>query len=100
MGELIDNSLKFSPPKTAVSLATAVFNGTFTATVGNQGIGMTQEQINSIGAYMQFERKLQEQQGSGMGLVIAKRLTELYGGKLSIQSEPGATTQVTIRLPA
>ena len=81
LGELIDNALKFSPPKTAVSLATAVANGTFTATVGNQGIGMTQEQINNIGAYMQFERKLQEQQGSGMGLVIAKRLTELYGGR-------------------
>ncbi len=100
LGELVDNALKFSPPNTAVALATAVAKGTFTATVGNQGIGMNQEQISSIGAYMQFERKLQEQQGSGMGLVIAKRLTELYGGQLSIQSKPGATTQVTISLPA
>jgi signal transduction histidine kinase len=48
---------------------------------------------------MQFERKIQEQQGSGMGLIIAKRLTELYGGSLSIGSTPNVTTKVSIVLP-
>ena len=33
------------------------------------------------------------------GLVIAKRLTELHGGKLSIQSTPGEGTTVTIKIP-
>ncbi len=48
---------------------------------------------------MQFERKTQEQQGLGLGLIIAKRLTELHGGSLDIQSEPGKGTTVVVKLP-
>ena len=48
---------------------------------------------------MQFDRKYQEQQGLGLGLVIAQRLTELHGGTLDIQSEHGASTTVIVKLP-
>jgi signal transduction histidine kinase len=67
--------------------------------VTDQGRGFSTEDITKIGAYMQFDRKLQEQQGLGLGLVIAKRLTELHGGTLSIQSERGNSTTVTVKLP-
>ncbi len=60
---------------------------------------MTPEQVADIGAYMQFERKFYEQQGSGLGLTIAKRLAELHGGTLSIQSEPESGTTVVVKLP-
>jgi len=49
---------------------------------------------------MQFERKLYEQQGSGLGLTIAKRLTQLHGGHLGVQSEVGVGTTVEVWLPA
>ncbi|MFW6359782.1 MAG: ATP-binding protein [Chroococcales cyanobacterium] len=48
---------------------------------------------------MQFERKLHEQQGSGLGLAIAKLLTDIHGGKLTLESIPGQFTTVTISLP-
>jgi signal transduction histidine kinase len=49
---------------------------------------------------MQFDRKMQEQQGQGLGLTIAKRLTELHGGTLVIQSQRGGgTTTVVVKLP-
>jgi signal transduction histidine kinase len=67
--------------------------------VTDQGRGFSTEDITKVGAYMQFDRKIQEQQGLGLGLVIAKRLTELHGGTLSIQSERGNRTTVTVKLP-
>ena len=66
--------------------------------VTDQGRGFSTEDITRVGAYMQFDRKIQEQQGLGLGLVIAKRLTELHGGTLSIQSERGKSTMVTVKL--
>jgi signal transduction histidine kinase len=60
---------------------------------------MKPEHVTQVGAYMQFERRFYEQQGSGLGLAIAKRLAELHGGELIIQSEQGAGTAVEIKLP-
>lgn len=99
MEELVDNAFKFSPPETAVTLSTHINCDIFTAVFSNEGKGMTPEQIRSIGGYMQFGRKIHEQQGSGLGLIIAKRLIELHGGQLSIQSAAGTATHVTMRLP-
>jgi signal transduction histidine kinase len=48
---------------------------------------------------MQFERKLYEQQGSGMGLIIAKRLAELFAGDLTVESTPNQGTTVLVTLP-
>ena len=48
---------------------------------------------------MQFDRKMQEQQGVGLGLAIAKRLAELHGGTLAIEGAKGAGTTVTVKLP-
>jgi signal transduction histidine kinase len=60
---------------------------------------MTQAQIANIGACMQFERKLHEQQGSGLGLIMAKRLAQLHGGQLTIESIPDKQTLVRVALP-
>jgi signal transduction histidine kinase len=65
----------------------------------DQGRGFSTDHITKVGAYMQFDRKLQEQQGLGLGLTIAKRLTELHSGTLTIQSERNSGTVVTVKLP-
>lgn len=97
--ELIDNAFKFSYAGTPVTVIGRPENDTFILSVSNQGRGMTQEQIVTVGAYRQFERKLYEQQGSGLGLTIALRLAELYAGKLTIESIPAQQTTVLVTLP-
>jgi signal transduction histidine kinase len=97
--ELVDNAFKFSVSGTSVRVYCAEENDVFTLTVKDQGRGMTAESVEKIGAYMQFERKLYEQQGSGLGLVIVKRLSELYGGALLVHSELYKGTTVRVTLP-
>ncbi|MBE9128689.1 MULTISPECIES: response regulator [unclassified Coleofasciculus] len=97
--ELVDNAFKFSIPNTPVILLGQCQDCTFDLSVINVGRGMTAEQIASLGAYRQFKRKLYEQQGSGLGLAIAKRLTELQGGRLTIESIPDQKTIVRVILP-
>jgi len=97
--ELLDNAFKFSDPQTPVALTGTRINTDYCLSITNQGRGMTPDQIARLGAYMQFERRLYEQQGSGLGLIIAKRLTEIYGGRMQIDSQPGELTEVQIFLP-
>ena len=82
-----------------VSVTLSALSNGVVLSVTDQGRGFSTEHITKVGAYMQFDRKMQEQQGLGLGLVIARRLTELHGGTLSIQSERGAATTVAVKLP-
>jgi two-component system, sensor histidine kinase and response regulator len=98
--ELVHNAFKFSQAGTKVRVSLADSQNAVTLTVTDQGRGFSTEHITKVGAYMQFDRKMQEQQGQGLGLTIAKRLTELHGGTLVIQSQRGGgTTNVIIKLP-
>jgi signal transduction histidine kinase len=97
--ELSDNAFKFSAPGTPVQIGTKRESERFIILFQDQGRGMTAEQIQSVGAYMQFGRMLHEQQGLGLGLIIARRLAELHNARLNIQSEPGRGTQVSVHFP-
>lgn len=98
--ELVQNALKFSDPDTPVSVSLASFNGQVQLAVSDMGQGMTVDEINHIGAFMQFGRKNLEQQGLGLGLTIARRLAGLYSGDVRVESEAGQGTRVTVMLPA
>ena len=96
VGELLDNAFKFSLPGTPIQLTAKDQEGSLHFTIQDQGRGMNPQEQQRIGAYTQFQRSRYEQQGSGLGLCLAKRLTELYGGELAIASEPGQGTTITI----
>jgi two-component system sensor histidine kinase/response regulator len=98
--ELTDNAFKFSRPGTAVQLSGVLLDDYYLLTVTDYGRGMTQEEIEHIGAFMQFGRKYFEQQGSGFGLAIVTRSVQLHDGKFHIESVPNQYTRVSIRLPA
>lgn len=97
--ELIDNACKFSSRGQSIRVQTHVEGDDYVLSVTDHGRGMKPDQIAAIGAYMQFERRIYEQQGLGLGLVISRRLAEFHGGSLVVTSEVGAWTTVTVRLP-
>lgn len=97
--ELIENAFKFSEPGTTVSIQARRLDRFYAISILDQGHGMTPEQIRLVDAYMQFDRTIYEQQGIGMGLIVAKRLTELHGGKLTIHSQPSQGTVVVVSFP-
>ena len=97
--ELLDNAFKFSLEGTPVVLSTVVENQTFILSVKDQGRGMTADQIAQLEAYRQFDRKIYQQAGLGLGLAIVQRLAELHGGKFKIESLPQQETIVRVSLP-
>lgn len=96
--ELSENAFKFSEPATSVRINTNCIKNTYVIEIENSGKGMTPEQISNIGAYMQFERNLYEQQGQGLGLATVKCLTEIHKGHFLVESEINNYTRITIKL--
>ncbi len=94
--ELVDNAFKFSKPGTPIHIRTHVNQHQWTLTISDQGRGMTAEHMANIGAYMQFDRHRHEQQGSGLGLALARLLAQRNDGELTLDSAPNQGTTVTV----
>jgi PAS domain S-box-containing protein len=99
---LISNALKFTPAGGLVTVrASVAANGGVEIAVADTGIGMSPQQLERVGEpFLQFDDdKGRKGEGTGLGVSIAKRLTELHGGELTIESAVGRGTTMTLRLP-
>jgi two-component system, sensor histidine kinase and response regulator len=99
MQQVIDNAFKFSPAGAHVIISTACENEMGVITIQDHGRGMSEDQIKNIHMFMQFDREHHEQQGLGLGLMIAKRMTEIHGGTIQVTSTQGKGTTVTLTFP-
>jgi len=97
---LLGNAIKFSPTGSAVTLkAGAQPDGSVAIDVTDQGPGIAPEDIErAMTPFMQLDRQAADE-GTGLGLPLAKALVELHGGKLSIASGGSQGTQVRVLLP-
>lgn len=97
--ELTDNAIKFSNKPEHITISSNIQDDFFLLNFENYGRGFKPEQIQQIGAFVQFNRDEYEQQGSGLGLAISKRICEIYNGELNIISSPNEKTTVQAKLP-
>lgn len=97
--ELTDNAFKFSKEGARVIIRSKIEDGYYKLFIRDHGRGMSSEQIKQLGAYIQFDRALYEQQGLGLGFVIARRLIDLHQGLIDIRSAPGRGTLIEIGFP-
>jgi PAS domain S-box-containing protein len=99
---LLSNAVKFTPPGGAITVgARRREDGGVTLAVADTGIGMDEEDIpRAFEPFVQLHAGLGRQyEGTGLGLPLCRKLTELHGGRIVMESEPGAGTVVSIHLP-
>jgi signal transduction histidine kinase len=100
---LLQNAIKFTPADGHVRTGAALTaDGGVQITVADTGIGIKAEDIpRALERFGQVDAERSRQyNGAGLGLPLAKSLTELHGGTLSISSEVNHGTIVTVVLPA
>ncbi len=101
---LLGNAIKFTDSG-AVDLRVATFTDepspVFRVAVEDTGIGIPPDRLPSLFAeFVQVDPlKARRQSGTGLGLAISKRLAELMGGTIAVESEPDRGTRFTLTLP-
>jgi signal transduction histidine kinase len=93
---LISNAIKFTPPGGTISVEAERCGGELSLTVADTGIGISLSDQPRVLEKFEHGRR---HSGAGLGLSLVKRLIELHGGAVAIESTPGEGTRVTCHLP-
>jgi len=100
---LLSNAVKFTPEHGELGLQVAADVATHSVhfTVWDKGIGIAQEQQAKIfQPFIQLDSGLARQfSGTGLGLALVRRLTELHGGSVAVFSTPGDGSRFVVTLP-
>ncbi len=100
---LLSNAIKFTPVGGRVRIAAALDGaGALAITVSDTGIGMAPDDVSkAMAAFGQIDSALaRRHEGTGLGLPLSRSLAELHGGSMTLTSEPGRGTSVTVTFPA
>ena len=102
-GNILSNAIKFSPAGASVKVEAARLPDDAVAVfVRDTGAGMDADELEiALQPFGQVDgSRTRWREGTGLGLPIAKSLTELHGGELEIRSKKDAGTEVVILLPS
>lgn len=103
---LMSNAIKFSPQGAQIRVSSEILdNGDFQITIKDQGQGISQEKISvALEPFGQVndvsDKRIVGQQGTGLGLPLAKAMVELHGGIFELESQLGVGTSVRFTIPA
>lgn len=96
---LLENALKFSPPKAEVRVTAAVADGALRITVEDAGPGLPESERERV--FEPFYRlRGATAAGSGLGLAIASGLVRAHGGRIRAEPRPDGGTRFTFTIPA
>jgi signal transduction histidine kinase len=99
---LLSNAIKFTEPGGSINIAVRrTADGGVRFAVRDTGTGMTAAEIEiALELFGQVDAGLaRRHEGTGLGLPLARKLTELHGGSLTAESEKGRGTTITVTLP-
>src|SRR5262249_27189914 len=98
---LLDNACKYSEPGTPVTLRVRAEDGGVSLAVEDEGHGIEPADLAHV--FEPFYRSPQARKlgrgGVGLGLAVARRIAEAFGGELSVASTPDKGSRFELRLP-
>jgi len=99
---LLSNAVKFTPDWGEIAIGLQYKNGTLMGRVQDTGIGIPLEDQEKL--FTEFFRAENAKQagvpGTGLGLVVVKRIIEGLGGKITVKSKPGFGATFQFKIPA
>lgn len=101
LGNLIANSLKFTPENGCITVGIKDGDNETEISVSDTGIGISSKNISGLfDIFSQYDRDYRPgEQGTGLGLPIAKEIIEMHGGRICVESEQGKGSTFTFILP-
>jgi signal transduction histidine kinase len=101
LDNLLENACKYSRPGTPIAVRLWRRPGVFVLAVEDRGCGLSAEEQAHV--FQPFYRSPQArshgQSGVGLGLAVAHRIVEVFGGTIRVESEPGRGSRFEISLP-
>lgn len=100
MGNLVSNSLRYTPPGGKITLSAEREDQAIVLTVQDNGSGVAPEELPQIfDRFYRSDRSRQQNGESGLGLAIARSIVQAHGGTISAASILGEGTTFSIRMP-
>jgi signal transduction histidine kinase len=100
-GILLDNALRYSHEGGTIEVTVTTNEKEATVQVRDEGIGLTEEEASQ--AFQRFFRGQQAtthaQQGTGLGLPVAKAIVDAHQGSIGLTGKPGEGATATVTLP-
>ncbi len=99
---LVDNAIKYTPPGGHITVAARKDGGNALLSVQDDGIGIVPEAVPKIfdRFYRADESRTRATGGAGLGLSIAKWITQRHSGSMEVLSREGIGTRITLLLPS
>ena len=98
---LLSNAVKFTPSGGLVRISARPQGNAIVLSVADTGIGIAPADLGRVGTpfFQASATHARQYEGTGLGLSVVRGLVGLHGGSMSVESEPGRGTTVTISLP-
>lgn len=101
LANLVDNAIKYSGKRKALRVEAVVRDGQLALSVADEGIGIPPEEQGRI--FEKFYRvgrsETQGRRGSGVGLALVRHVALAHGGRVTVESRPGAGSRFTLWFP-
>jgi PAS domain S-box-containing protein len=101
IANLLSNAIKYSPDGGEIVLKTQATDNLVEVTVRDHGIGIPADFIDRLfGQYERYETQATSKiVGTGLGLAIARRIVEMHGGRIWVESNVGAGSEFHVTIP-